>query len=198
MNKASVIAYAKQLARCSDLDDDTLDIYYDDVMETIAKDANAPFMDAAQFTITSGTATYDYASDALVLHAVFVHDKILAPARVSDLEAYNDAWRSLSDTPYAMTEDELTARTFMLIPNPDTTSDSLIPVHGEPFGEDYPDNIGVQLYAESPDDLPDWVSTCVALRILALDFARPSEYQDVAFAEACTKLAEVFWKGTGL
>jgi len=197
MTKAEILALAKTISRQPDLDDDTIDIYYDDVIDEIGQTSIPPLVAIELFAITSGTVEYTYDTSAVKLLAVFAGTRQLLPASTMDMEAYNDEWRTLSGTPIAFNEGERTAREFALVPIPDASSDPLL--GPEPFGDDYPDDTGVQLYSVTRDvEIPDWIALFVCIRILAKDFARPSVYQDTVFSEFCFKLSEILWKAAGL
>ena len=196
MTKAEILTLVNDLARQT-LDPDTLDIYYDDVLNEIGSSSSHPLVAIELFDIISGDHTYDYDASAVKLLAVFAGTKTLLSASTMDLEAYNEDWRTLTGTPIAFNEGERTAREIALVPIPDADSD---PILGpSPFGEDYPDNIGVQLYSTRRDvSIPDWLALFICLRILAKDYAHPSDYQDKVFSDFCEKGAEILWKAAGL
>lgn len=199
LSKAEIITLVKTLARQDDLDDDMLADDYADVIEEVAQTEKTPLVAAEMFDIVLGTSTYDYDASAVRVLYVFVDDTLLRPADIIDLETYNVAWRALSGTPYSVTEAEITSRTLRLIPIPNFDSDPLVPTHGEPFGEDYPANIGVQIFAAKRDtDIPDWLALFVAMRMLANIYGRPSAYKDAAFSSSCDDLAKTLWKAAGL
>jgi len=197
MTKVEILALVKELARQPDLDADTLDIYYDDIIEDIAKSPSHPLVSIELFNILSGTFNYLYDASAVKLLAVFAGTRQLLPASTTDMGAYDKDWRNLTGSPFAFTEGERTAREIALIPIPDNDS---TPILGpSPFGEDYPDYIGVQLYAIKRDDnIPDWIALFVCMKILAKEYGHPSSYQDKVFSDYCDKLAEILWRAAGL
>jgi hypothetical protein len=133
MSKGEILQFCKDYSGIS-LNDDTLTVYYDDTLNEIGFFNNPPLVDVEFFAIIAGTAEYEYPDRAVRHLDIFHDDKLLSPARLHDLEAYDMDWRTLSGTPAAYTFDEQNARTFKLIPNPDTTSDALIFLTGSPCG----------------------------------------------------------------
>ena len=198
MTRDEIIALAGELAQ-SLQDADTLDTFINDVFHELAFLPEPPLLKALLKQITSGVATYSFESDMLRSIYAIMFDELLSPVTEQALDAYNDTWQSDSGTPTQLTQDALTARTYRLYPNPDTSSDAVIPIHGQPWGEDYPDGILALIYADDREaNILDLYSLPLALDALGREFAYPSDHKDIAFADTCKSVAQLFYRLLGV
>lgn len=188
MTKAEVITLVEDIARVT-VDGDTIDRYYADVLEEIGKWVNAPLLNVEIVEITSGTAAYGYPTNAVAIIALFHTDRHLSKTSLIELEGYSSTWRDDTGDPWAYTEDEQAKRTYLLYPEPDDTSGAMF--GWNLMGADMPSDAGVVVFSERREgDIPDWIGLYITFEILARDFAKPSEYQDKAFAELCGGVAQ--------
>jgi hypothetical protein len=191
MTRADLKAFAADLTIIS-FNVDTLSQFVDDIFNELAFLSIPQFIKTEIIPLTGGTATYDFPSDALKPLAAFFNDEMLSFSSSADLNAYATTWPIDNSEPKAITLDELTARTYTLYPNPAQDSDSVIPIHGEPFGEDYPANNLVLIYA---DDRQSPIMTIYTLPIileaLSREFTYPSNHTDTDYADICKTLAQL-------
>ena len=138
-------------------------------------------------------ANYTYPNAAIAIIYALMHDSLLSPVSEKDLEAYAKTWQIATGTPICFTQDDLTARTYRLFPAPDFSSGALIPTHGEPFGEDYPENPLVLIYTdERTEDIPEFNALPHCCIALAKEFSRPSDHIDQQQADLFSQLASLF------
>lgn len=198
MTRDEIITLAGQLAQ-SLQDADTLDIFTNDVFHELAFLPSPPLLRAILKVITSGTAVYDFESDMLRIIYAIMYDELLSPVSEQALDAYNDTWQSDSNTPTQITQDAMTARTYRLYPEPDTTSSAVIPIHGQPWGEDYPDDILALVYADDRESgILDLYSLPIAFDSLRREFDYPSDHRDKNFAETCGAVSDLFYRLLGV
>jgi hypothetical protein len=180
--------------------------YVDDVMDELALSPYPPVVEAELVTLTSGTAEYAYPTKAKrVIAGLYCDDaspqegRPLAISRMPSLEAYNVGWSSESGDPEAMTFGSQDARNYRLYPTPATDTGAMSFDTGLPFGEDMPDDSLTLVFSMwDENDIPDWVAYVIAFRVLAKEFTRPSDHQDIPFAALCVKVANVFFTIAGL
>ena len=188
MTKAEIITLVEDIARV-DIDADTVDRYYADVLEEIGKWMDAPLLNVEIVEITSGTASYGYPTDAVAIVALFHTDRHLSRTSLIELEGYSSTWRDDTGDPWAFTEDEQVKRTYRMYPEPDDTSGAMF--GWNLMGADMPSDAGVVVFSERrEEDIPDWIGLYVVFEVLRRDFARPSGYQDKAFAGLCGGIAK--------
>lgn len=196
MNKASILGLVRALANTA-LDESTLDAYFSDVLYELGRSPR-PLVEAELFAVASGTAGYSFPANAVTLLHAFFGSAQLSPSDKASLEAYSSTWRSDSGTPFAYTVDEQTGRAFRLYPTPSASSAALSFPTGTPFGVDFPSNAGCLIFSSArTEDIQPWVGYAIALKVLAKEFAKPTNKQDVDFADACNQLAEVFLLAAG-
>jgi len=193
MTKNEVLTLIQDIAR-DQATDTTISDYYDEVIEELGKTKNPPLVERALFTITAGTASYSYPTDAIELLYLFRATDPLSPVTMKELESYNLEWRSDSGTPIAYKLDQEDSDTFRLYPNPDTTSTALGIGATEPFGDDFPANMGAAIYSDSRETgISDMIGLYVTFRVLYKEFHRPSDHQDIEWAMLHKSIANVFY-----
>jgi len=171
----------------------TLDTFANDVMHELALRPSPPFVKAAVKALTSGTATYSFESDMLKLVHAIMEDEILSPVSQDSLDAYSASWTTATGTPVAFTQDEITARTYLLYPIPDFTSDAV--AGPEPLGEDWPNDSLVLIYSDDREsDIPNPFGLPIAFDSLSREFAYPSDHTDTDFSTACTQIAQLLYQ----
>jgi hypothetical protein len=198
MTRDEIITLAGNFAM-SLQDADTLDIFMDDIFENNAALPQPHFVKAEMFFLTSGTDTYSFDDEMLRIVYAIMFDELLSPADEAALDAYAATWQAATGTPVAITQDSITARQYRLYPTPDFDSSPLIPAHGAPWGEDFPDDVLVLIYADDREtDIPTPYAIPLALDATAREFAYPSPHTDIAFAATCSAVAELIYRLIGV
>jgi len=180
-------------------DTDTLPRFVDDIFNEQGFSLTPQMLKAEIVALTAGTATYPFESDMLKLVYALFNDEPLSSTTVDDLNAYSTTWPADSGSPKAITQDEVDARNYTLYPNPDATSDAIIPIHGEPYGEDYADNNLVIIYSENREaSIAGIYALPFALEALAREFSYPSDHTDGEYADACLTIATLLGQLIGV
>ena len=198
MTRNEIITLATQLAK-SLQDDDTLDVYTNDVFNELALLPSPQMVEAKIKALTSGTSTYSFESDMLSIVYAIMFDELLSPCNEPALDAYSASWQSATGTPTQFTQDVITAREYRLYPTPDFTSDPLIPTYGEPFGQDFPDDSLTLIYADNREsDISPIYALPIALDALSREFAYPSNHTDQNFVYICQLVAQLIYTILGV
>jgi hypothetical protein len=156
-------------------------------------------IEAAIKALTSGTHTYDFEDDMLSIIYALMDDELLSPCEEAALDAYSTTWQSETGTPTQFTQDAITAREYRLYPEPDFTSDPLIPIHGEPFGEDFPANSLTLLYSDNREaDISPIYALPIAFDALSREFAYPSNHTDQSFSYISQLIAQLIYTILGV
>ena len=193
MTKNEVLTLIQDIAR-DQAEDDTISKYYDEAIVELGKMQDPVLVERALFTVTAGTATYDYPAAAIELLYVFRDTDPLLKTTKFALESRSKAWRGDSGTPVAYKTSHEDGDTFRLYPNPDTTSTALGIGATEPFGDDFPANMGAVIYSDSRETgISDMIGLYVAFRVLYKEFHRPSNHQDIEWAMLHKAIANVFF-----
>lgn len=180
MTKTTIITLAQDL--CYDKANAAqLGTYFDDVMEELCKLPNCPFINTYTDASVAAQGNYDFPLNAVRILAIFYKGSSLSYATVQQLEAYDIDWRNLGDDPLFYVFEDLTSRVYNLSPVPATNSDDIIVVHTD----------------NRSTDIEDWAALSIALAMLAKEFARPSDHQDPAFAEACKVGSQLLQQAAG-
>lgn len=192
--KAQLLTLAGTL--CLDLDNSTtISAYFDDVIYALGQIESPPFVEWAQEAIVSGTATYSYKTDMIRPLHIIMEEKEIFEASRADLEAYDYTWQTATGTPFAYTEDDITARTYQLVPEPDFSSGAA----GTNWGSTYPADILALVYAQDRDaDIEDYFALPIIFDILKREFSYPSDHQDLVYSARCAEIAEMLYKLAGV
>jgi len=196
MTRDEIITIAGLLAK--DLDNaDTLDVFMNEVFRDNARKFSPPMVEAKIKSLTSGIAEYAFESDMLRILYLIMEDSLNSPVDEPSLDAYSTTWNTDTGTPTMFTQDDVDARNYLLYPIPDTTSDPLIPIHGEPFGEDWPANSLLLIYA---DDRESGISSIYSLPFafdsLSREFIYPSDHTNEDFSVLCGLISQILYKLT--
>lgn len=191
MTKSSILTLVNQLANFT-IDGDLVDIYYDDVLVELGRMTNPPLTANELQPVVSGTHTYSIPDKMITILHAFYSSKSLISSRTQDVDAYVNAWRGDTGTPFSVIIDELSGKTYRLYPIPDTSSDDFSFITGTPMGTDFPDNAVTLIYSELREsDILDFLGLIVALMILNREFIRQSDHRDTQFAESCDQIAKL-------
>ena len=187
--KTGVLALAQDLAN-QQAASTPLDQMYDDAMFDVA--GQALFNVVEIMAATPGQAVYTRPGDTTDILAVFYDDTMLSLVTLRELETIRPDWRKWQGRPVAYLIEDQSNDEFRIFPNPVTTPDPLIPLHGAPFGLDYPRDTLAVMASQRRTDLPDWMDVPLALAVVAREYSRPSPHQDKVFAGAARQLAALF------
>lgn len=122
----------------------------------------------------------------------FYADAILNEATSGELAQWEYNWRNMHGTPYVVYRADVGARRFRMVPLPDHDSKPFVFLGGQPLGVDYSENAVAIIHTTAPTDLPEYLDLPVAYFILAREFARESDHQDMGYSQACAQLASAF------
>lgn len=198
MTRDEIITLTEQLGK-SLSDPDTLDVYTNDVFDELGRLPSPQIVEAFIKALTSGTSTYSFEDDMLSIIYAIMDDELLSPCNEAALDAYSSTWQSDTGTPTQFTQDAITAREYRLYPNPNFTSDPLIPIYGEPFGQDYPDNTLVLIYGDNREaDISPIYALPIAFDALSREFAYPSNHADQSFAYISQLIAQLLYTILGV
>ncbi len=168
----------------------TSEVFYGEVVLDLAQlplfvDATLVSVGVDQGTNPDGSYTFP---DAVIRPLQWYYsDTILNEARETELINWNQNWRAMQGLPIALYRSDVGARRFRLVPQPDVDTEQH--VGPDPLGADYPDNAVVIMHTVAPQDLPEYMDLVIAYFILAREFARESNHQDMAYSQVCAKLA---------
>jgi hypothetical protein len=186
-SKANIITLCGVLATAMQ-DSTTLSRFFDDTIIRIGLSDFPFFYERTNVSLTDGTATYNFPSDALrIIHAI-MEDASISIVTEQELDAYSQDWRAADeDEPIALTQDELN-RQYTLFPTPATTSGA---AGAAPYGEDYPTDALFLVYTqEKASNFLEYYALPIAFESLAYEFAYPSDHQDAEFAQSCAIIAQ--------
>jgi hypothetical protein len=195
-SKAQILTLCGTLAR--DLEaSDTIDDFFDDVIYSLFDYSPPIFLEDELVSLTDGTATYDFETNMLRLLYAIMEDASLLMTDDNSLQGYSNEWRAAEGTPVAISIDDLQHQ-YTLYPTPDFDSGVLVPAHGEPLGEDYPDDQLYILFKEYRNSsIQDYYALPIALSTLSREFTFSSLHVDVEFASLCDTLFQVMIKLLG-
>lgn len=188
MAKADVLQLIQDISS-QQADATAIDRYYDDVVRDLGQ---RPWLtQATLISITANTAIYTPATSVIRILGTFYDDRVLISATPREMESISSTWRDARGTPIAYVNEDEGAKDFRLYPNPEVTSKDFIFLFGSPFGLDYPEYAVAIVHTETRTNLPAWLEMPVAFEVLAREFMRESNHQDVAFAKTCKQMADL-------
>lgn len=176
MTRDEILSIASSLS-AGLADSSTLTSYLDESFKDFSLSPTPHFIKAIIKSITASVASYSFESDMLRIHLAYHNDRQLSVISEDFLDSYSSSWETSTGTPTHITQDPVSARNYTLYPIPTSTSSSLIPIHGEPFGEDYPSNSLILFYSDDrTNDIPSIYSLPIALASLSKEFLHPSSH----------------------
>lgn len=190
MSKASVLDLVQALSG-ERADRATCERFYD---ETLLELGQAPILVTATIVRTGPglssdpDASYELPENAITALQYYYDDTVLNPATELELRAWNGDWRGLKGQPLVYVAEDVGSRRFRLVPQPDMETAPYIFITGEPFDTAYPEYGVVVFHTDKRDNLPYWLELPVAHMVLAREFARDSDHQDLPFAARSAKL----------
>ncbi len=185
MTRAEVLVILNELAL--DLGDaDSLTIFFDETLRLLALSEEPPWCKAEIKALSSGTNTYAFEDDMLQIIEMIMHDELLSYASEKSLDAYSEDWQADTGTPTDYTTDNVAPRYYRLYPEPDFSSDAIIPTHGQPWGEDWPDDSLALIYADYREsDILDIFALPISFISIAQEFSYPSDHTNLEYATVC-------------
>jgi hypothetical protein len=154
-------------------------VFYDEIVRELA------FRDILTSTqplpVTAGTSEYAVAVDTIATLEVHSNQGVLHRIHNSGLGAiFGSTWRTQVGSPVAYTQDNINEDTIQLIPIPDA-SDVLTIIR-----------------SETRVDVPTWLELPIAFEILAREFLRESDHQDIEFSTTCQLFATLIFSLVGI
>lgn len=186
MSRASALALAGELAG-GQASPTHLEQFYDDTVLDVAKQALFNVLEIVP--ASAGVGLYAKPEHVVAMLAAFYDDTMLSLVTQRSLEATTPDWRDVLGTPACYMIEDLSHDQFRVFPTPTLAGGPVIPMHGQPFGLDYPSGTLAVLGSDKLEDMPEWMDLPLALTVLAREFGRPSQHMDQVFAGACKSLA---------
>lgn len=139
--------------------------FYVDVLALLA--TYPLLVKSAAVTQTSGAVPQP--ADAVAVHAAFWNNYQLGELSIREADWLAPDWREATGTPYSFVRESLAGTTLQLVPAPTSGT-------------------GNEIYSYTTDTLPTWLQMPVALLVLALEYERESDHQNLPLAGACRSL----------
>lgn len=144
------------------------------------------FTECSLVAATAETASYTLPTTAVRQLMFFWDTQQLDELTIEEAEAiFGLTWRDLIGPPEAYVLERETDRTFRLVPTPDTSSKDFSFMFGLPLGVDFPEYAISVVHTNYSADVHVLFDFPLAFAVLAREFLRESDHQDVDFAEAC-------------
>lgn len=168
----------------------TLDRYYD---ETLIELGEIPFVFAATLLpVSIDQAVFDIPDFAVNVLQVFYDARCLDRASLQEMQSLSPTWRDVKGaSPCTYVTEHEDERTFRIWPMPAMPSQAFSFVTGSPLGLDLPSYAVMTLHTSHPQDGPVILELLIAHRMLAREFARESQHQDVEYAKRCEQIAQI-------
>lgn len=190
MSKSTVLALAAVLGNTQG-DTNELDKSYDRITTVLAK---SPWnVEAALVPTAKGTVKYTLDEDVGNILFVFYDDQTLALESIAGAKMFNHNWRDVVGEPFLYIREQEDSKDIRLFPQPDKSASDFVFLLGESFGVDYPENAIVTIHTIRKQDWADQFDLPLTLEILADEFARETEHQDISFATACKSFAALIF-----
>jgi len=198
ISRSDILTMSRFLAFFS-LNNSTLATFLDDCFNELGLSPTPRMIKPEIKSLTSGLSYYDFESDMLQIIAAFYNGQQVHFSSVKDLESYAKSWRYSTGSPLAITQDSQSARKYVVYPFPSVTSYPLIPIHGEPYGEDFPANSLTLIYADNRQSgINETYLLPLAFDTLAKEFSYPSDHTDTVFADGCKMAAKLLYGLAGI
>lgn len=190
MAKTDVLALIQLLA-ADQADAGAIANYYDDEIRRVALGPGW-VTETSMLTAVVGTAVYTPPTSAARQLALFYDDRVLSLENPNTIPAaHGVSWRSKIGPPDSYLLEHESSRDFRVVPAPDMATEDRPEVFGELFGRDYPAGTIALIHTDQKQDVPVWMETLLALRVLAREFSRTSDHRDDDFAALCSRLADL-------
>lgn len=200
-NKTEILNFIK-LFMHGEVDEDSTNIIYAEVLQDIAQSALHPLVGLVEEDTQTGVHTYRIPDSAIKILAAFHKARQLNFTTVSQLEAYDIDWRGVDDDPISYLQEEQSKREVRLFPQPISglAFQNIEFIDTDDFKwEDTNDFEWQQtarlkelafLFSEAREtNIPEWSVLFIAFEIMARETAHPGEQQDLAFSGVCKEMA---------
>jgi hypothetical protein len=177
MNKTEILSLVGDLS-LGRADASSAASYLDEELERFASNSNTLSLTADVVTV-AGTAVYNLSGMQHSVLALFHRGKQLQPSVIDEVEIY-PTWRTDSDQPRAYFLEAETEGAFRLYPSPNTSGTTDL-------------TLIATIMPDASYSMPDWLGFIFAWKVLAREFARPSDHQDIEFAAACEQFASTLF-----
>ena len=183
MSKADVLQFVTDFAVTVVVDQDEISQFYDELVREIA--FKETLTDIERVDIEAGTAVYPFADKRpKTMRALELH--IGAGGRIDPIDitsiqsVFGADWRNLQGNPLAYVQEEEDESTFRLVPRP-TQDDEVVVIR-----------------TSTRETVPIWIELPLAFEILAREFQRESDHQDIAFAQRSRQMALLLFQLVGV
>lgn len=155
-------------------------IFYDEIIRELG--FKTVLTGAETLAITAGTNAYTVSPDNILSLEYYSGNRgYLTMTNDQNAKvAFGAGWRSSVGTPVALSRDNQSDNNFTLIPSP--SSDDTLTV----------------IRSEVREDIPDWLVLPITFDILAREFSRESDHQDIEFSSACKQFSILFFQMVGV
>ncbi len=189
----------------NEADQTIADRYYEDLVFELG---NQDWLtDVSVLQSVNGTGIYTPPASAIRPLAVFYDSLQLSSAALKELELANQQWRDELGAPISFVIDEETGKSFSVYPKPDTTGGLVggIGLLGESvlgettlggeveLGAGFALNSISIIHTTKRTDVLAYLELPLAFAILALEFSRESDHQNLDFAVACKQLSDLLF-----
>lgn len=193
MSKASVLARVQTLST-NQADQTACDRFYDETVLDLARRSilvNATLLAAGPALDSEPQHSYLLPLTAVVPLQFIYDDEVLPELSRDELLSYDPSWRDLVKRPIGVERFDVGLRRFRLVPQPiQPTPVTWLFMFGAPFGIDYPDSVVGVIHTETRQDLPDYLEPAVTWLVLAKEFERESDHQNLNFAARCASIGQ--------
>jgi len=194
MSKASVLSLVQTLST-NQADAAACAQFYDDVVLDLARRptglVNGTLLAAGPGHDSSPEHSYLLPITAVVPLQFIYDDAVLPETTPAELQTFDPDWRSRTRRPLVVERFDVGMRRFRLVPQPTTpTAPTWLFMFGAPFGIDFPDSVVGVIHTETRQDLPSYFEPAVAWLILAREFSRDSNHQNMNFADRCASIGK--------
>lgn len=140
---------------------------YDDVLANLS---TLPVL--VQFTATIAPVSGTVASPGTALLLAFYNNEQLGELSLREADWLVPNWRETVGTPYNFVRESIAGTQFQLVPQPNDGHDAQT------------------ITSYTTDTLPVWLQLPVALLVLADEYQRESDHQNIEIANACRELGQ--------
>ena len=188
MAKADVLQLVADLSN-SRADATVCGDYYDQLVDEMGRSKLESLVNAELAAVVAADGSYSFPTNAIALLAVIFDDKQLMQASEMDVETSDDLWRETQGTPICFVIEDEDARVIQLYPTPARAGDTI--GGSTPFVLPHPAGNLTYIYTERRSTEHAYETLWMALEILAREFARDSNHQDLKFSAAARAFANV-------
>lgn len=161
--------------------------YYDQIIDEMGRGNVESLVNASLQAVTAGDGSYTFPTATIMPLAIIYDDKQLMRLGEMEVEAADALWRETQGTPIGYVVEDEDTRTIQLYPTPINSGDTI--GASTPFVLPHPQGNLTYIFTERRATAHAWEELWLALEILAREFARDSDHQDIHFSKTCRGLA---------